>query len=140
MAEAKTKPTKASVAAYIAAIPDETRRKDCKTLVRMMKKVTGKPAKMWGPSIVGFGKYHYVYDSGHEGDTCLAAFSSRKPDLNVYLFPVFPHKEALLKKLGKHRTGKGCLYIRNLAQVDLGVLEQLVVRSMEEAKRRYPGK
>jgi len=93
---------------------------------------------MWGPSIVGFGKYHYKYDSGHEGDMCIVGFSSRKTDLTIYLFPVFPEREALLKKLGKHKTGKSCLYIRKLEDVDTRVLEKLVVASIAEVRRRYP--
>lgn len=142
MYEPKTKPTKVSAASYIAAIDDAERRKDCKTLVSMMKRLTGSPAKMWGPSIVGFGSYHYVYDSGHEGDSCLAAFSSRRPDLTVYLFPDYetPEAKKLLAKLGPHKIGKSCLYLRRLADVDVAVLEQMIERSIRITRQRYPDK
>ena len=138
MAETKTKPTKESVAAYLAKISNDDRRKDCKALIEMMKTVTGQQPKLWGPGIVGFGRYHYTYESGHEGDTCLVGFSSRKTDISIYLFPVFPQKETLLKKLGKHKMGKGCLYIRKLDDVDTGVLGKMVVASISEIRRRYP--
>ncbi len=139
MAETKTKPTKESVAAYLAKITSDERRKDCKALVKMMKTATGKPPKLWGPGIVGFGRYHYTYDSGHEGDSCLVGFSSRRPDITIYLFPVFAQKENLLKKLGQHRMGKGCLYIRKLEDVDTGVLEKMVAASIAEIKSRHAG-
>ena len=138
MAETKTKPTKESVAAYLSKISNDDRRKDCKALIEMMKTVTGQQPKLWGPGIVGFGRYHYTYESGHEGDTCLVGFSSRKTDISIYLFPVFPQKETLLKKLGKHKMGKGCLYIRKLDDVDTGVLGKMVVASISEIRRRYP--
>jgi hypothetical protein len=93
---------------------------------------------MWGPSIVGFGSYHYRYESGREGDSCLAGFSSRKGDISLYLAGGFPGRDALLAKLGKHKMGKGCLYVRRLSDVDLKVLEQLVIESIAEMKRRYP--
>ncbi len=138
MAEIKTKATGVRVAGYLAKIANDQRREDCEALVRLLKKITKHQAKMWGPSIVGFGKYHYKYESGHEGDMCIAGFASRKPDLTIYLFPVFPEKETLLKKLGKHKTGKGCLYIRKLEDVDTGVLEKLIAGSIAEVRRRYP--
>jgi hypothetical protein len=136
MADIKTKAGKETVTAYLAKIADDERRKDCKTLVSMMKAATRQQPSLYR-DIVGFGKYHYKYDSGHEGDSCLVGFSSRKPDISIYLFPVFPKKDALLEKLGKHRMGKGCLYIRRLADVDTGVLEKMVVASITEVKRRY---
>jgi len=138
MAEIKTKPTRASVLGYFAAIADDVRRQDCKALAKLLGKITKAKPTMWGPSIVGFGKCHYKYESGHEGDMCIAGFSSRKPDLTIYLFPEFPEREALLKKLGKHKMGKSCLYIRKLDDVDTGVLEKLVAGSIAEARRRYP--
>ena len=138
MAEIKTKPTRASVSGYYAAIADDVRRQDCRALAKLLGKITKAKPKMWGPSIVGFGKYHYKYETGHEGDMCVAGFSSRKPDLTIYLFPVFPERETLLKKLGKHKTGKSCLYIRKLEDVDTGVLEKLVAGSIAECRRRYP--
>lgn len=138
MAELKTKATGESVAGYLAKIDNDQRREDCEALVRLFKKITKQQPKMWGPSIIGFGKYHYKYDSGHEGDMCIAGFASRKSDLTVYLFPVFPEREPLLKKLGKHKMGKSCLYIRKLEDVDTGVLEKLIAGSIAEARRRYP--
>jgi hypothetical protein len=136
--EAKTQPTKASVAAYIAAIDDADRRQDCRALVKLMTAVTGRKPVMWGPSIVGFDAYHYKYESGHEGDCCLLGFSSRKADLTLYLYAGFDGAEALLAKLGRHRTSKACLYVKRLSDLDLGVLEQLLRHSAAELRRRYP--
>ncbi len=138
MAELKTKPTGVSVKAYLDAIEDEARRKDCKAITALMKRVTGCAPKMWGPSIVGFGSYHYEYASGHSGDMCLAGFSSRGREIVVYLMPDFESAEALFTALGRHRRGKACLYLRSLADVQLSVLEQLVARSFAETRRRYP--
>jgi len=137
MAENKTKATQASVEAYLSAIEDGTRRKDCEELAGLMAKATKQPPKMWGTSIVGFGSYHYKYESGREGDSCLTGFSSRKGDISIYLVANFPGEQELLSKLGKHRMGKGCLYVRRLSDVDLKVLEQLVVGTVAERKRRY---
>lgn len=138
MAENKTKATNASADNYIADIDDEVRRKDCHALARLMERATKLKPTMWGTSIVGFGSYHYKYDSGHEGDSCLVGFSSRKGDISVYLAGSFPGHDELLSRLGKHRMGKACLYIRQLSDVDLDVLEQLVAASVAEVKRRYP--
>ncbi len=137
MAENKTKLTEASVESYFAAIGDAARRKDCEALAKLMAKTTKQPAKMWGTSIVGFGSYHYKYASGREGDSCLTGFSSRKSDITIYLVADFPGREALLEKLGKHKLGKGCLYIRQLGDVDPRVLEQLVLGAVAERKRHY---
>jgi hypothetical protein len=101
-----------------------------------MKKVTGKPAKMWGSSIVGFGSYHYVYESGHEGDTCVTGFSPRKSALTIYVMPGFTEHAALLKKLGKVKTGKGCLYIKRLDDIDMPTLETLVSRAVRQVEKR----
>ncbi|HTA64093.1 MAG TPA: DUF1801 domain-containing protein [Xanthomonadaceae bacterium] len=121
----KTTQTEASVEAYFAAIDDPTRRTDCEKLAAMMHKATGEPAKMWGPSIVGFGSYHYRYESRREGDMCRLGFSARKDAMALYgLDP--EGNAAMLEKLGKHKTGKGCLYIRRLADVEAGVLEKLL--------------
>jgi hypothetical protein len=133
-----TVPTDASVDAYIAALPDAERRADCGTLIAMMSRVTGHPARMWGPSIVGFDRYAYTYDSGHSGESCIAGFASRKPDLAIYLVAGLPGQEALLAKLGKHKMGKSCLSVRRRANVDLGVLEQLIVESVRETRQRWP--
>jgi hypothetical protein len=137
MAENKTKPTKASVAAYLAAIVDPERRTDCEKLIRMMQKITQQTPRMWGPSIVGFGSYHYTYASGREGDACAAGFSSRKSDISVYLTADFPEQHALLGRLGRHKMGKACLSIRRLADVDLAVLEELIARSVAAVHQRY---
>jgi hypothetical protein len=134
----KTKPTKVSAASHIAAIANEEQRKDAKALVSLMRRVTKQEPRMWGPTIVGFGSYHYKYASGHEGDSALAAFAVRGRELVVYVMEGFEGRDALLAKLGKHRTGKVCVYIRRLADVDLKVLETLVARSVADTKRRYP--
>jgi len=127
MAENKTKPTKISVAEFIDAITDEGRRADAKALVKLMQKAAGEKPKMWGPSIIGFGSYHYVYDSGREGDMPVVAFSPRKAATVLY---GLSSSEALLPKLGKHTRGKGCVYIKKLADVDQKVLETMVVKSV----------
>jgi hypothetical protein len=132
----KTTLTEASVEEYIANIAEEGRRADCTALAKLMSAVTRKPPKMWGSAIVGFGQYHYQYDSGREGDMCLAGFSSRKADLTVYVLT--EGQEALLAKLGKHRRSKACLYLKRLADVDQAVLKKLIAASVAEVKRRYP--
>ena len=136
MAQNKTQPTNASVARYLAAITDEERRRDCEALLKLMSRVTGEPPRMWGASIVGFGTYHYRYASGREGDSCLAGFSSRKGDLSVYCLVGGPGQDSLLAKLGRHKAGKGCLYVKRLADVDLKVLETLLAEGVAEAHQR----
>ena len=138
MYEAKTKATALSVAAYLDAIADETRRRDCQELAALMERVTGCPAVMWGTAIVGFDRYHYRYASGHEGESCVVGFAARKGDLSVYLMGGYEGAEPLLAQLGRHRIGKACLYLKRLADVDLPVLEQLVVRAVACVKQRYP--
>jgi len=138
MADNKTKPTKLSVAAFIDALTDETRRADAKALVRLMQSATGERPKMWGPSIIGFGIYHYSYESGREGDMPLAGFSPRKAATVVYGITEFSESEVLLAKLGKHTTGRGCLYIKKLADVDQNVLETLVLKSVAARRARHP--
>jgi len=138
MAEQKTKPTERPVEAFLDQVADEQVRDDCFAIARLMKKVTGAEAKMWGPSIVGFGQYHYKYDSGHEGYTCLTGFSPRKQNITLYVMPGADEHAGLLKKLGKHKAGKGCLYIKKLADIDTGVLEKLVARSVDTLKKKYP--
>ena len=138
MSKPKTKPTEVSAASHIAAIANEEQRNDALTLVALMRRVTKQEPRMWGPSIVGFGSYHYKYPSGHEGDSALAAFAVRGRKLVVYIAAGFEGRDDLLAKLGKHKAGKVCVYIRRLADVDLKVLEKLVARSVAETKRRYP--
>ena len=134
----KTRVTAVSVTAFIAAVENETRRQDARVLLKMMKAVTGWKPKMWGPSIIGFGAYHYTYDSGHSGSICAIGFSPRKANLVIYAAD-FPGKEALLKQLGRHKGGlKQCLYINKLADVDLKVLEELLVGGLAGIKEAWP--
>ena len=137
MAENKTKPSKVSVAAFIGGLGDETKRADAKALVKVMQRATGEKPKMWGPSIVGFGSYHYKYESGREGDMPLAGFSPRKAAMVLYIMTGFSDSEVLLAKLGKHTTGKVCLYVKRLADVDLKVLETIVVKSVAAMRTRH---
>jgi hypothetical protein len=127
MAENKTKPTKVSVAAFIDAMTDQSRRADAKALVKLMQKAAGDRPKMWGPSIIGFGSYHYIYDSGREGDMPLVAFSPRKAATVLY---GLSDSESLLGKLGKYTRGKGCLYIKRLEDVDQKVLEAMIAKAV----------
>ena len=133
----KTTPTDTNVSAFLDAIGDDRRREDCRTLAALMSGITGKPAVMWGPSIVGFDTYHYKYESGREGDWAVTGFSPRKGDISVYLTAGSPEQDDLLARLGRHKMGKACLYIRRLSEIDLGVLEQLIAASVAEVKRRY---
>jgi hypothetical protein len=138
MAENKTKPTKLSVAAFVDGLTDPAKRADAKALVNLMQNAAGEKPKMWGPSIIGFGSYHYKYESGREGDMPVIAFSPRKAATVLYGMTGFSEAAALLAKLGKHTTGKGCLYIKKLADVDQHVLEALVVRSLASKRTRQP--
>ena len=137
MAENKTKATDASVEAYLTAIEDDGRRNDCKTIAALMSRITKAEPRLWGPSIVGFGSYHYKYPSGREGDAGVTGFASRKGDISVYLAASGPNQEQLLAQLGRHKMAKSCLYIRKLADVDIKVLERLIAESVAEVKRRY---
>ena len=138
MSVLKTKPTKVSAERHLAAIANEEQRNDAQRLVALMRKVTKQEPRMWGPTIVGFGSYHYKYASGHEGDSALAGFAARGRELVVYIAEGFEGRDALLAKLGKHKIGKVCVYIRRLADVDLKILEKLVAQSVADTKRRYP--
>ena len=135
MAENKTQPTGASVDAFIAAVENERRRQDARAVLELMREVTGEEPVMWGPNIVGFGDYHYQYDSGREGDWLLAGFSPRTSNLVLYIMSGFPRHGELMEKLGKHRTGSSCLYINKLDDVDLDVLRELVRRSVEHVRK-----
>ena len=137
MKENKTKVTENSVESYFSAIADESRRKDCQALAALMSKATHFEPKMWGTSIVGFGSYHYKYESGREGDSCLTGFSSRKGDISIYLTAEVLAQQELIAKLGKVKLAKGCLYLRKLGDVDLKILAQLVADTCAERKRRY---
>lgn len=138
MAEIKTKPTEVTAAAFIAAVENPVRREEAKTVSTMMERVTGEPPKMWGPSIIGFGSYHYKYDSGHEGTMCRLGFSPRKAQLVLYILTGAAGEEAQLAKLGKHKTGKSCLYINKLADVDMAVLEEMTRDALVWMNAKYP--
>jgi hypothetical protein len=131
MAELKTKETTASVSKFIDKIADPVRREDCRAVADIMRDVTGEEPKMWGSSIVGFGRYHYKYASGREGDWPITGFSPRKGDLTLYIMGGFDSFSDLMKDLGKYKTGKSCLYIKKLADIDLGVLRKLVKQSVK---------
>jgi hypothetical protein len=136
MAANKTQKTTASVTAFIDGIADEATRKDCRAVLKLMKEATGATPKMWGPAIVGFGDWHYKYDSGREGDWFLAGFSPRKANLTLYLLPNLEAHEANLRVLGKHTVGKSCIYIRRLADIDQAVLKRMVRNAMRSAGRQ----
>jgi len=136
MPEPRTRPTTASVTGFIKRQPDEQTRADCLTLVALMEQVTGEKAVMWGPAIIGFGTYRLVYANGTEADWPIAGFSPRKKELTIYLIDVFERHPELMKKLGKHRTGKVCLYIRRLADVDMKVLKELITASVRYRREK----
>ena len=136
MPENKTVPTNQSVEQFLDAITDERKRQDSLTILELMRQVTGMEPKMWGSSIVGFGSYHYKYPSGREGDTILAGFSPRKQNLTVYNMGGFEQYNDLLKKLGKHTIGGGCLYIKRLDDVDLSTLKSLIEESVKHIKQK----
>jgi len=138
MAENKTKPTAVSVQAFLDSCSDDQRRADAKALAKLMQKVTGQKPTMWGPSIVGFGSCHYVYESGREGDMPIVGFSPRKAANVLYGAIGFRDADAMLAKLGKHTTGKGCLYIKRLSDVDLKVLESLLTKAVAGTRAAHP--
>lgn len=137
MAENKTQPTGASVKDYIATRADPQQRADCKELMALLKKITGKSPKMWGPSIVGYGLYRYTYESGRSGEMPVAGFAIRGRELVLYLLAESDEQKALRSKLGKHKMGKSCLYFKRLADLDRAVLERLIAGSVAEVRRRY---
>lgn len=136
-AELKTKPQKTSVAAFLNAVDNDVRRQDAKVIAKMMAKITGKKAVMWGGSIVGYGSYHYKYKTGREGDWMITGFSPRKANLVVYIMAGFRQYDALMAKLGKYKTGKSCLYINKLDDIDLSVLEKLISESVKMMRKSY---
>jgi len=138
MAEIKTKPTEVTAAGFIAAVENPARREDAKSVCAMMERITGQPPRMWGPSIIGFGSYHYKYDSGHEGTMCRLGFSPRKAQLVLYILTEDPAQSEQLARLGKHKTGKSCLYINKLADVDMAVLEEMTRDALAYMDRKYP--
>ena len=134
MAELKTKPTNQSVEKFLDSKTDASTRSDCNAIIRMMKKATKALPVMWGPSIIGFGKYHYKYPSGQEADWMLTGFSPRTSNISIYIMTGFKRFEPLMKKLGKFKTGSSCLYIKRLSDVDAAVLEELIVLSVKAMK------
>ncbi len=138
MAELKTKPTGVAVDQFLDQVADPQRRDDATRVRAMMERLSGEPAAMWGSSIVGFGQYHYKYDSGHEGDMARLGFSPRARELVLYLAVGFPRHQALMDRLGKFKTGKSCLYIKRLSDVDEAVLEELCVESLAYMREKYP--
>ncbi len=137
MAELKTTPNQQSVTQFLDSVEDEQKHADGYALLELMQEVTGEPPRMWGDSIVGFGSYHYRYASGREGDWFLTGFSPRKQNLTLYIMAGFDRYETLLEQLGKHKTGKSCLYIKRLEDVDRQVLRQLVEESVQHMKKTY---
>ena len=137
MADNKTKAIKLSVTSFINSIDDKQKRADARKVAAMMRKATGKRAKMWGSSIVGYGTYHYKYESGREGDFMVTGFSPRKQALTMYVMPGFSHFDKLMAKLGKYKTGKSCLYIKRLSDVDEKVLERLIDSSVKHMRKKY---
>ena len=136
--QTKTKPTEISVDDFIAAVPDPQRRADAETLVAMMSRMSGYEPKMWGPTIIGFGSYTYTYDSGHSGTMARLGFAPRGKETVVYLIPDYEEKKDQLARLGKHRIGKSCLYIKKLADVDMRVLEEMIATNIAIMDRKYP--
>lgn len=134
MAEPKTKPTNESVKDFLNRIEDAERREDCFEVARIMEEITGEKPKMWGPSIVGFGTYHYVYASGHKGDWPMAAFSPRKKDLTIYMMAGFTKHDELMSKLGKYSAAKSCLYVKRLSDIHVPTLKKLIKTSLKELK------
>ena len=138
MAQNKTQPTTADVTAFLDAVEHPTRRADGHQLNALFQEITGWTPRMWGPSIIGYGQYHYVYDSGREGDFLATGFSPRKANLSLYIMPGYQDYAPLLARLGKHKTGKACLYITKLADVDIDEVAELIRMGLEDLAKRYP--
>ncbi len=138
MAENKTKKTRASVTGFLRSIKDPAMRADCNTVAKMMRAATGKNARMWGSSIVGFGTYDYKYESGRDGQFFLCGFSPRAKNLTIYIMPGFSKFQPLMKKLGPHKTGKSCLYVKHIADIDRATLHKLIEESVKVMRKKYP--
>ena len=138
MTENKTQPTTVSVSDFIAAVEHPTRRADAETLDAMFRRVTGWQPRMWGPTIIGYGQYHYTYESGRTGDFLATGFSPRKANLVLYIMPGYADFGHIMDRLGKHKLGKSCLYINKLADVDMGVVEELVQAGLDDLGSRWP--
>ena len=137
-AENKTQATVTRVEDFVTGIADENQRADARSLIAMMTRLSGEPATMWGPSIIGFGRYRYLYDSGREGEMCRIGFSPRKGQTVLYLIDGFEGHAELMAKLGKHKTGKSCLYVKRLSDIDLVVLEDMCRSSLAYMAAKYP--
>lgn len=140
MVKNKTTETQSSVIDFVNTVDDEVKRNDSLELIKIMQKTTSFQAKMWGPSIIGFGSYHYKYASGHEGDAPLAGFSPRKSAISLYLYLTEENREELLPKLGKFKPSKGCIYIKKLSDIDVEILKKIVLLSVENLNKLYPRK
>lgn len=140
MAKNKTNETTASVDDFLDTVVDEQKREDSRRIIEIMKKQTKHEPKMWGPSIIGFGSYHYKYDSGHEGDAPLVGFSPRKDAISLYIGYDSPERAKLLEKFGKHKGSKGCVYIKKLEDIDTNVLKELIKGTVKHFKEKYPAK
>lgn len=138
MAENKTKPTTVSVDAFIASVGHDTRREDAETLNGLFQKITGWQPKMWGPSLIGYGEYHYKYETGREGDMLATGFSPRKANQVLYIMPGYANFGHILDRLGKHKMGKSCLYVNKLADIDLDVLSELIEAGLTDLQKKYP--
>lgn len=138
MGKVRTAENDQDVGRFLSRVKDSEQKADCETLLAMLGEITGEKPRMWGSSIIGFGKYHYVYDSGREGEWPIIGFSPRARNLSIYIMPGFSGFAAQLKKLGKHKTGKSCLYINRLADVELEVLKEIAAQSVAEMRERYP--
>jgi hypothetical protein len=140
MAKNKTTETNCSVTEFINKVENEVKRSDSFTLIEILKSITGFEPKMWGPTIIGFGSYHYKYESGHEGDAPLAGFSPRKDSLVLYFASEYENREVLLSQLGKHKSSKACVYVKKLGDIDIKVLERMIINSMAYVTKLYPSK
>lgn len=136
--ETKTKETDASVIEFIEAVESIKKKEDAYRLLDIFTETTGYEAKMWGPSIIGFGRYHYKYDSGHEGDAPLVGFSPRKAKLSLYIMPGKEKREELLSKFGKHTSGKACIYINKVADIDVEVMKEMIAEAVKDTQEKYP--
>lgn len=138
MSTNKTQPTLQTPAAFVDAVEHERRRAEAEVLLELFQTVTGYDAVMWGASIIGFGRYHYVYDSGREGDFLATGFSPRKAAMSVYIMPGYQDHGAILSRLGKHKMGKSCIYINKLDDIDLNVLQELITTGLTDLGKKWP--
>ncbi len=140
MAKNKTTETASSVTEFVNKVENEVKRSDSFKLIEMFKSITGFEPKMWGPTIIGFGSYHYKYESGHEGDAPLAGFSPCKDSIVLYFATEYENRERLLIQLGKHKSSKACVYVKKLSDIDLGILEIMIMNSIATVTKQYPSK